>query len=96
MKKQDFKHIIILLVFYDQNYALFKQGGTNMRNELERVKTYLDSEVEMITTDEEKQKRIIVDNRFELMINYINLIENKDEYFYSELVKLISIYIDIW
>lgn len=65
-----------------------------MRNELERVKTYLDSEVEMITTDEEKQKRIIVDNRFELMINYINLIENKDEYFYSELVKLMSIYID--
>ncbi|MBQ8192677.1 MAG: hypothetical protein IJZ46_01215 [Bacilli bacterium] len=65
-----------------------------MQKELEKIKTYLDSEAGIITADGEKQKRTIVDNRFELIDKYVSSVRNKDEYFYSELVKLISIYID--
>jgi len=56
---------------------------------LEKIKIMLDSDAGLINN---KQK--VVDNRFKLIKQNISLIENKDDNFYSELISLISNYID--
>lgn len=63
-----------------------------MQTELEMIKKYLDSEAGI--AQDFKGKERIIDNRFELIKNQVCSIENKDDAFYSGLIKLISIYVD--
>ena len=65
-----------------------------MKN-LENIKNILDSDAGMIInkTSQEIDKDLI-DNRFNLIKNNIELIENKDDHFYSELIKLLGTYVD--
>ena len=63
-----------------------------MQTELEIIKKYLDSEAGL--AQDSKGKERIIDNRFELIKNQVCSIENKDDAFYSGLIKLISIYMD--
>ena len=60
-----------------------------MQNALEKIKKILDSDAGLINNKEK-----VVDNRFKLIKQNISLIENKDDDFYSELISLISNYID--
>lgn len=60
-----------------------------MQNALEKIKKILDSDAGLINNKEK-----VVDNRFKLIKQSISLIENKDDDFYSELISLISNYID--
>ena len=60
-----------------------------MQNTLEKIKKILDSDAGLINNKEK-----VVDNRFKLIKQNISLIENKDDDFYSELISLISNYID--
>lgn len=65
---------------------------------MEKIKKILDSEVGLLVEDTsnetENNKKIIIDNRFELLKNSVDLVENKDENFYAELIRLISGYLD--
>lgn len=63
-----------------------------MQTELEIIKKYLDSEAGL--AEDSKGKERIIDNRFELIKIQVCSIENKDDAFYSDLIKLISIYVD--
>ena len=63
-----------------------------MQTELEIIKKYLDSEAGL--AEDSKGKERIIDNRFELIKSQVCSIENKDDDFYSDLISLISIYVD--
>ena len=64
-------------------------------NNLESIKKVLDSDAGLIVEDMLKSDdKKVVDNRFSLIKRNGELIENKDDYFYAELIKLIGNYID--
>ncbi|MBR2828174.1 MAG: hypothetical protein IKE70_02970, partial [Bacilli bacterium] len=64
-------------------------------NNLESVKKILDSDAGFIIEDiSKKEKKEVIDNRFSLIKQIVETIENKDDIFYSELIKLIGNYID--
>lgn len=65
-----------------------------MLKELEKIKIYLDSQAGLIVSQTDETEKNVVDNRIKLIEKEISLIENKDDEFYSELIKLISVYID--
>ena len=65
-----------------------------MLNNLEKIKIYLDSQAGLIVSQTDETEKNVVDNRIKLIEKEISLIENKDDEFYSELIKLISVYID--
>lgn len=65
-----------------------------MLNNLEKIKIYLDSQAGLIVSQTDETEKNVVDNRIKLIEKEISLIENKDYEFYSELIKLISVYID--
>lgn len=62
---------------------------------LESIKKVLDSDAGLIVEDMLKpDDKKVVDNRFFLIKQNVELIENKDDDFYAELIKLIGNYID--
>ena len=62
---------------------------------LESIKKVLDSDAGLIVEDMLKpDDKKVVDNRFFLIKQNVELIENKDDDFYAELIKLIVNYID--
>ena len=63
-------------------------------NNLESVKKLLDSDAGLIIEDmSQPTNKKIVDNRLVLIRQKVELIENKNDAFYSELIKLIGNYI---
>lgn len=64
-------------------------------NKLEKIKRILDSEAGVAIDNQlQPANRKVVDNRFFLVKQNIELFENKDTNFYSKLIELIAIYID--
>lgn len=64
-------------------------------NKLEKIKRILDSEAGVVIDNKlQPANRKVVDNRFFLVKQNIELFENKDTNFYSKLIELIAIYID--
>lgn len=64
-------------------------------NNLESVKKILDSDSGFIIEDiSKKEKKEVIDNRFSLIKQSVEAIENKDDNFYFQLIKLIGNYID--
>ena len=61
--------------------------------ELEVIKRILDSDAGF-ETDNKREEKTLVDNRFYLLNKYIEEIDNKTIEFYEELIKLLSMYID--
>ena len=60
---------------------------------LENIKRILDSDAGLIVRDISRGKELI-DNRFALIAQCIEQVENKDDSFYAELIRLVSGYID--
>lgn len=64
-------------------------------NYLENIKRILDSDAGLIIEDmSQSVTKRVVDNRFNLIKKSVELVENKDDNFYDELIKLISYYIN--
>ena len=62
---------------------------------LDQIRTVLESDAGLLIEDTSQPvHRKLVDNRFALIQKYIHLIEKKDDNFYSELIKLMGMYID--
>ncbi len=62
---------------------------------LENIKKILDSDAGLIIEDmSQPDAKKVVDNRFSLIKQSVNLAENKDDNFYAELIKLIANYVD--
>ena len=65
-----------------------------MEKVFEKIKTFLDSEAGLKISKNDTNEKCVVDNRFDLIKKCIDSTENKDDDFYSNLIELISIYID--
>ena len=64
-------------------------------NYLANIKRILDSDAGLIIEDmSQPDIKKVVDNRFSLIKQSVERVENKDDNFYTELVKLISNYIN--
>ena len=64
-------------------------------NYLENTKRILDSDAGLVNEDmSQSVTKRVVDNRFNLIKKSVELVENKDDNFYDELIKLISYYIN--
>lgn len=62
---------------------------------LESIKKVLDSDAGLIVEDmSQPDDKKVVDNRFSLIKQNVELVENKDDNYYAELIKLIGNYID--
>ena len=66
-----------------------------MEANLDKIKKILYSQAGELSIESDKeQKGKIIDNRYNLIKENVDLIENKDNNFYTQLIKLLSEYID--
>ena len=64
-------------------------------NSLETIKRILDSDAGLIIEDmSHSTNKKVIDNRLGLIKQIINQADNKDDKFYTKLIKLISYYIN--
>ena len=64
-------------------------------NYLETIKRILDSDAGLIIEDMSQSKnKKVIDNRLGLIKQIVNQADNKDDKFYTRLIKLISYYIN--
>lgn len=61
---------------------------------MQHIKEILDSEAGLLIENNNEDNKIVVDNRFELLKQRVDLIENKNDNFYSYLIKVISDYLN--